>query len=394
MCGVLALVAGGAVTPSPAEASRPAGSARSSGPPVVSVTALVGPDGCEPCGGDGAPMRTATRVNERGQVAGTSYASPLAPVAVLWQSGSAVRLAPESQPLATPTDLSERGQVVGGTFAFPPLPFSWAAGAWSVPGVEGLMGGAVAVNGRRDVLIARLVGLPATIVQVPALWRDGALTPWPLGEAVNVRPIDLNDRRQALVLRPAGPGRPPESTAVWQPSGTVTELGTLGGATATGADINGSGVVVGTSETADGSHRAFAWRAGEGMTDLGTLGGAGSRATAVNDRGDVVGAAATAGGTGHAVLWRRGRAIDLGTLGGPDSWATAVNERGDVVGVSLTATGERHAFLWRGGHMVDLGALAGVGESTATDINDRGQVVGSVGTGMEQRAVLWTVRAG
>src|SRR5262249_53593405 len=52
-------------------------------------------------------------------------------------------------------------------------------------------------------------------------------------------------------------------------SGTLTDLGTLGGATSEATGINGANpiVIVGTSDTTDGSHRAFSYSSGQ-MTDL------------------------------------------------------------------------------------------------------------------------------
>jgi probable HAF family extracellular repeat protein len=70
---------------------------------------------------------------------------------------------------------------------------------------------------------------------------------------------------------------------------------------------------------------------------------------------------------------------DLGTLKGRkgESTATAINEQGQVVGASDVKGGTSHAFHWANGRMRDLGAVRGLGESEATDINERGQIVGS-----------------
>lgn len=68
--------------------------------------------------------------------------------------------------------------------------------------------------------------------------------------------------------------------------------------------------------------------------------------------------------------------VDLGTLGGARTDATDVNDKGHVVGQSQTADGRGHAFLWRDGVMTDL--TPGAWQSGATAINERGEVAGYV----------------
>lgn len=119
------------------------------------------------------------------------------------------------------------------------------------------------------------------------------------------------------------------------------------------------------------------------IVDLGVLpGGTSSFAEAINDQGHVVGSSDVGDTISHAFLWRRGRMIDLGTLGGgpsDSSGATDINNRGQIVGSSTIAVSEgdftTHAFLWHRGRMIDLGTLGGP-QSFATGINDRGDVVG------------------
>lgn len=117
------------------------------------------------------------------------------------------------------------------------------------------------------------------------------------------------------------------------------------------------------------------------ITDLGTLpGGTSSTAIAVNQAGQVVGDSTYDGlGTEHAFLYSNGTMTDLGTLdAGPygNSFANAINSSGQIVGSAQTINSS-HAFLYSEGTMYDLGTLPGFSNgSTATSINDGGEIVG------------------
>lgn len=161
-------------------------------------------------------------------------------------------------------------------------------------------------------------------------------------------------------------GAPAQATAS---SWRMVDLGAGDGSVAMA--VNDRGHVVGTR--AGGN--AFMWRHGR-LTNLGAF-----TPTDVNNRDEVVGYRVE---DTHAVLWRAGVLTDLGT---PDttSVALAVNDRTEVVGWSSPgAEGRMRAFSWRNGVLTLIGAE----DTAATDVNNRGQIVGNSGA-LNQVAVRW-----
>jgi probable HAF family extracellular repeat protein len=202
---------------------------------------------------------------------------------------------------------------------------------------------------------------------------------------------------------------------------SVTDLGTLGGNSATAYGINNLGQVVGSSETAQDVTHAFLWEGGH-MTDLGLLDTATARnsvaccindasqiagvysgpdrdaasfvyaagtaatlsrvprgrITAINNTGEMVGdLSRDARSSAQAFLWNAGTTIELGTLGGAGSQARTINDTGQVAGFAdLEGNSATHAFLYNGGGLTDLGTLGGT-NSTALGINRAGQIVGA-----------------
>jgi probable HAF family extracellular repeat protein len=94
--------------------------------------------------------------------------------------------------------------------------------------------------------------------------------------------------------------------------------------------------------------------------------------------------------TNRAVLWKNGVVTDLGTLGGESSVATDMNEKGQIVGWShLAGSAVTRAFIWEEGVMTDLGTLGG-SSAMAWGLNNHGQVVGTSARGDgSTRAFLW-----
>lgn len=161
--------------------------------------------------------------------------------------------------------------------------------------------------------------------------------------------------------------------------GNAILIGALpgGGNYGTANSINDSGQIVGNS-TNGTAERGFLYSNGV-MIDIGDLSGGqdGSRATGINDFGVVVGSSYSAVGI-RAVSFENGLLKDLGTLPSESegSAAYAVNNAGQIVGQSSRST-TSHAFLYENGSMFDLGVLPGHYRSSASSINNLGQVVGT-----------------
>lgn len=190
----------------------------------------------------------------------------------------------------------------------------------------------------------------------------------------------------------------------------LTDMGTFGGpasyTTIGGAGstfLNNSGVISGSADTPTRdpnapncgnpdcfvSH-AFRWKNGV-LTDLGALPGVNSSyEIGMNARGWIAGSSGNGAidplaqfPESRAVLWTDDQMIDLGTLGGGyESTATAVNNRGQVTGFAFNLIPDpffgtqARPFLWEKGVMRDLGTLGGPDSPPTGIINESGQIAG------------------
>ena len=138
---------------------------------------------------------------------------------------------------------------------------------------------------------------------------------------------------------------------LWDPDGSVTDLGNLGGTMVNvAAGINNRGEVVGGSSSKDGNLHAFLWTKDTGIQDLGLLGADVATApTWINNSGQAVGGSCPATGNCRAFLWQDKVLIDLNTLIPADGplyllFAFGINDSGVIVGQAMTKSGELHAF--------------------------------------------------
>jgi len=179
-----------------------------------------------------------------------------------------------------------------------------------------------------------------------------------------------NWQRLALALATTLAVQSPSFAADW----TLTDLGTLPDHWGSGAiGVNNHGQAVGDSSSTPSSRRPVLFEGGS-VTDLGTLGGAGAssdpQATDINDDGVIVGYSYTSSGARRAFVYSNGAMSDLGTLGGEDSVARAINDSGVIVGDADSTSGEQHAFVYINGTMTNIGGVSALG------INSSGHVVG------------------
>lgn len=247
-------------------------------------------------------------------------------------------------------------------------------------------------------------GLQMSLTWRAAVWSGETMEPEPIA-STNTEAVAVNDRGRVLVNRDFG------TPLLWR-AGRATSLGGPGVA-ASGTSINDRGQVAGTLRPASGHVRAFIWQSGK-LRTLGLLPGAvASSITGVSRIGDrnfetyypkpidehgkIVGTSQFRDESCRAVLWDRGTTTGLGALPGQTTCEQpAINERGEVVGTVGVSTGKtvtEHAYVWVKGALTYLPSLGGSGTFAAA-INDRGQIVGSSKTANgKTHAVIWTLRA-
>jgi probable HAF family extracellular repeat protein len=220
-------------------------------------------------------------------------------------------------------------------------------------------------------------------------------TVWDRGTFVylSLRPTDTNSTAYAVNNEGwvAGSAQnvftlAPERPVVWA-NGSRVDLQYVGSGGGRALDINAIGQVVG--HVRNGSTQvgqAALWAPDQSGQWLGVLlhdyaVGPYSSADAINDRGQAVGWVTSWNAVDRAVLWENGTRIDL-VPGAIASAATDINERGQVVGYALVGN-RRVPFLWENGTLIELPSHPLAPGATPLRINNRGDIIGTGG-------VLWT----
>jgi probable HAF family extracellular repeat protein len=242
------------------------------------------------------------------------------------------------------------------------VPFLWRNGHMSaLPTVGGNNGQASAINNRGEVVgFAETANTdptcPPTPTISPVLWEKGQAHPLPLvGTDPDGFANGINDRGQAVGY--SGNCIAATHAVMWK-NNTAFVLQDLGGTKSNVAyAINNLGQIVGKVRSADGTtYVAALWQPDGTLTNLGILpGDAAAFATGINNRGQVVGNNFDSRfNWSHGFIWQNGVMTDINTLISADSnlvviSASNINERGQISGMATVLTGPHagdiHAFL-------------------------------------------------
>ena len=187
--------------------------------------------------------------------------------------------------------------------------------------------------------------------------------------------------------------------AIWNPDGTITNLGEIPGqGTSYGWEISDSGAVAGFYEvsTTSSVRRPFKWTPETGLVRLPVLSSYFSHALGINSSGQVCGDAYESPGKSYPVVWEPDGT--LRKLGVPQSKyfyasGTFINDAGYVVGTAsdFGGSGGPPAFWTPDGTLSLLDVLPGYDYGEALCINEKKQIVGycTSQTTLQSHAVLW-----
>jgi len=228
----------------------------------------------------GGASSAAWDINDAGQVVGDSETASGAKHAFVWASG-------------VMTDLGLLPSAPANSYSF----------AWGINRFGQISGHATTSSGTTHGVVWKTQGLGTyAITDLGALSGGSSF-----GRGIN----DAGSIVGYASIAARKSGTTVNHAVLWTPqmdgSYAITDIGTLGGPTAVGLDINEAGQVAGWGDVKTKGavyQHAFIWTQAAGLTDLGTLpAGCCSVGLAINEAGTIAGWGITLSGTSHAVLW-------------------------------------------------------------------------------------------
>ncbi len=203
----------------------------------------------------------------------------------------------------------------------------------------------------------------------------------------------INNRGWVAGAVATAPGRSPLHAFRWTPASGVVDLGSFGNVSSASA-LNEAGTVVGYSEGPELGilGRAFRWTEAGGLQSLVSISSVASEGLDINEAGKIVGSASfDTSLSDQAFLWTPGGGLqEIGTAPSYLAFAQRINEKGLVTGQYYSAPVDPNGFIWSRDTGLQLIGTPGTDTSNTGDVNNLGQVVGS----LNARAFAWTRAAG
>ncbi len=249
----------------------------------------------------------------------------------------------------------------------------------------------------------RTTTLPLTGPKVGGV-NDGAIVTMPgRGGLAN----NINDSGVIIGTADEDPLLPTDRAMLWQPDGSgnyTLTINDFGGVESYFYGINESNQIAGQHIYATNKVNAIYWENGT-KTDLPSLGGDGNSARGINDLAQIVGYVDADGAdnltnTYNAAYWEKDAnnnwvLNNLGNFGGTQSYARSINNDGQIVGQIVTGidplTLTSNPYIYENGVKTNLGSLGGT-RGDALEVNSVGQVVGNSyldAANLIQHAYLW-----
>lgn len=218
-----------------------------------------------------------------------------------------------------------------------------------------------------------------------------------LREAVSARAISASGRYIAGSSLDAAQR---EVATWWDADGNPHRLpsmpGASGGVLGIATGITDEPRVVGMALTAEGRSAAFSWQPPHPAQLLPLDAGASARATGIGADGTCIhGWTGQAGAARRAAVWHDAAGTRLPAIGTPGEALGANRDCTVLVSVHRGDGGNITAWRWNGGH--GIATLAG-GDRRAAQVaagdDDGGVLAGSLGSGNQRVAAIWTARGG